>query len=200
MASPPVSGKPETGKPETGKPETGNPDLILTLRVSDLAGRKPTEFDLVPTAAQLHGLAGQAGADKLRKLRFAGQLVPQGERDWKLIARLGATVVQPCVVTFAPVTTRIEEPVLRTFLAHMPSSADLEVELEDETLEPLGSEIDLVAILVEALALALPLYPRAAGAEFGAATFTEAGPQPLDDKIRPFAGLRDKIGGAGENS
>lgn len=179
---------------------TDTPDLSLTLRVADLAARKPTEFDLVPTGPQLTWLAGQVGADKLRKLRFAGQLVPQGGRDWHLSARLGATVVQPCVVSFAPVTTRIDEPVLRTFLAHMPANSEAEVELQDDSLEPLGSEIDLVAVLSEALALAMPLYPRAPGLAFAAATYTEAGAQPLDDTIRPFANLRAKIGEAEENS
>jgi hypothetical protein len=44
----------------------------------------------------------------VRKLRFIGTLEPEGAQDWRLTADLGATVVQPCVVTLAPVTTRLE--------------------------------------------------------------------------------------------
>jgi uncharacterized metal-binding protein YceD (DUF177 family) len=53
--------------------------------------------------------------------------------------------------------------------------------------------------LAEALALALPLYPRAPGAELGEAAFTEPGKPVLrDEDARPFAGLahlRDKLKG-----
>ena len=42
----------------------------------------------------------------------------------------------------------------------------------------------------EALSLALPLYPRAPGAELGAQVFAPPGAEPLtDDVIKPFAGL-----------
>ena len=34
---------------------------------------------------------------------------------------------------------------------------------EDDTIEKLGREIDLAAVMIEALSLALPLYPRADG-------------------------------------
>jgi hypothetical protein len=47
-----------------------------------------------------------------------------------------------------------------------------------------------MAVLAEALALALPDYPRAPGAELGQAVFAEPGIEPLrDEALRPFAGL-----------
>ncbi len=65
-------------------------------------------------------------------------------------------------------------------------------------VEPLTATIDLGALMVESLALALPLYPRAEGAHLRQAIFTEPGAAPLtDDDARPFAGLkslRDKLG------
>ena len=52
-----------------------------------------------------------------------------------------------------------------------------------------------------ALALALPLYPRAPGAELGQAVFAEPGTAPLkDEDLRPFAGLaglKAKLEGGG---
>ena len=175
------------------------PPYTHPFRVADLAARKGTTFELLPTVAQLATIAAEIGISAIRKLRFTGELTPPGNRDWVLTAALGATVVQPCVVTLAPVSTRIDEPVKRTYLAHMPAQTETEVELQDETIEPLGPEIDVGAVLLEALTLALPLYPRANGVEFGAASYTQDGPQPLDDKIRPFAGLRDKLGGGTES-
>ncbi len=61
---------------------------------------------------------------------------------------------------------------------------------EDDTLEPLVATIDLAAIALEALALAVPDYPRSAGVAEVDLTVTEPGVVPLtDDAARPFAGL-----------
>jgi uncharacterized metal-binding protein YceD (DUF177 family) len=50
--------------------------------------------------------------------------------------------------------------------------------------------IDLPAIAAEALALALPLYPRAPGAELGPTQHAHEGVTPLQDAdLKPFAGL-----------
>ncbi len=162
------------------------------FRVADLAARKPTAFDLVPTASELAAIAGAVGADQVRKLRFAGTLTPFGQFDWRLQGRLGATVVQPCVVTLAPVTTRIEEMVTRTYQRDLPEPQETEVEVpEDDTLERLGAVIDVGAVLIEALTLALPVYPRAPGAAYVEASFAEPGAEPVPETVRPFAGLRD---------
>ncbi|CAN0590320.1 unnamed protein product [Ectocarpus sp. 12 AP-2014] len=57
-------------------------------------------------------------------------------------------------------------------------------------MEPLGREIDLNAVMIEALSLALPTYPRADTAELGQAVFTEPGKAAMtDDDTKPFAAL-----------
>ena len=179
------------------------------IATADLRPRTPTRFALAPDAAERESLAQDLGIEAIRKLRFEGEITAEGRDDWRLDATLGATVVQPCVVTLAPVTTRIDVAVTRRFLARMPDivldeSGEAEMP-EDETLEPLGSEIDLAAVMAEALALNLPLYPRADGAELGAAVFAEPGIAPMrDEDAKPFAGLaglRDRLtakGGDGE--
>lgn len=169
------------------------------LRVAELRVDKPTPFDIAPGKAACAALAETLGLLALRKLRFTGQIAPAGSTDWRLEARIGATVVQPCVLTLAPVTTRVDQPVIRNFVAHLPDD-DTEGEVEmpdDETLEALGAEIDLDAVLAEALALALPLYPRAEGAALKHSRFAAPGVTPMrDEDARPFAGLaglRDKL-------
>lgn len=157
-------------------------------------------FDLVPDAPARAALAAEFGLLALRKLRFAGSLVAEGKRDWALQATLGATVVQPCVVTAEPVTTRIDDPVTRRFLANMPQPEGDEAEIpDDDTLEPLPEILDLAMLMAEALALALPLYPRAPGAALAQARFAPPGVTPLDDEAaKPLAGLaalRDKLAG-----
>lgn len=168
-----------------------------TLRIADLPHNRPTAFDLRPEADMLAALQAELDLAGLRKVRLSGTLSPEGRTDWRLRARLGATVVQPCSVTLEPVTTRIDAEVLRHYVADLPEPEGDEVEMpEDDSQEPLQSHVDLRQVLAEALALNLPLYPRAPGAELGEAVFTEPGKAPMtDEAARPFAGLSVLRGG-----
>ncbi|GGH56306.1 DUF177 domain-containing protein [Frigidibacter albus] len=170
------------------------------FRVADLASRKPTRFALALDAEALAALAADLGLLEVRKLTFKGELVPKGRHDWELTARLGASVVQACIVTLAPVQTRIDEDVKRRYLADMPQIEADEVEMsEDDTVEPLPQVIDAGAVMAEALTLALPLYPRAPGADLGAVQGTPPGAEPIvEEKLRPFAGLADLLKQRGE--
>jgi uncharacterized metal-binding protein YceD (DUF177 family) len=172
------------------------------LRVADLPTRKPTHFALELDAPARGVVAKALGIHAIKKLRFTGALTPSGKNDWSLVAALGATVVQDCVVSLAPVTTRLDEPVQRRYLSKMPElTAEDEEVPEDDTLEQLASVIDLGFVMQEALVLMLPLYPRATGAALGdgAGSHQVAAPgeTPLtDESVRPFASLaslRDKL-------
>ncbi len=170
-------------------------------RVADLPQNRATLFDIRPTATDLSALAEALDLSAIRKVIFSGEIRAHGENDWELIGKLGATVVQPCVVTLNPVTTRIDDKIERRFLAHIPEigEEDEEVEMpEDENAELLESHIDVTSILHEALALNIPQFPRAEGAEMQEAVFTEAGKKAMtDEDVRPFAGLaalRDQLG------
>ncbi len=165
----------------------------VIYRVSELSPRRPVSFALAPGTEELRALAAELGLQGLRKLRFAGRILAEGGQDWRVEAHLGATVTQSCVATLEPVTTRIEEDVTRRFLRDWPPAEEEGDEVEmppDDTIERLGAEIDLAAVMREALALALPPYPRsraAAPVEFSAAP---PGAAPLDEAApRPFAGL-----------
>lgn len=164
-----------------------------TLRVADLPQNAATAFDLRPGPDTQKALAKELGLSGLRKLRFAGQVSAQGRHDWELIGKLGATVVQPCIVTLEPVTTRIDVDVRRLYVADLPDIDEDEVEMpDDENVERLGKVIDAGAVMAEALTLALPLYPRKDGVEPEATAFAEKGIKPMtDDDARPFAGLAE---------
>lgn len=163
------------------------------LRLGDLPTGAPTEFTLEPDAAARQALADRLGILGLRKLRFTGALTPEGRSDWRLEARLGATPVQTCVVTLDPVATRIDEDVLRRYTAHPPEVPEgAEVEMpSDDTLEPLPETLDLEQVMAEAVALALPAFPRKPDADLGDAVYAEPGTEPLRDAdLKPFAGLQ----------
>lgn len=161
------------------------------LRLADLPNRKATRITLTPDAPAAAALAEVLGIEALRKARFDAVLAPSGRSDWHLTGTLGATVEQVCVVTLDPVVTRIEEQIERRYLADMETPEGSEVEMpEDDSAEALPATLDLYSVMIEALALALPAYPRSDAAPLDEMVVTEPGAQPLTrDQMKPFAGL-----------
>lgn len=183
--------------PELGLHAPDNPDFARVLPVRRLVEGAPFDFDIAPTEPEAAALARLVGASSLRRMRFRGRLTPSG-RGWRLDGTLGATVVQPCVVTLEPVTTRIDVPVARVFLPDVGrTAADIVLRADDpeDEPEPLGESIDLGLVATEALALAVPSYPRKPGA-----VLPSTGPRGDEDQPRPFAALaalRPKPGDGG---
>jgi len=200
MVKPPA----DTAPPGRMPPDVPPPaPLSHPVRTSTLSTARGAEFDLRPDPAMMAALAGWLEISRLRKARFTGSIAAEHGGGWRLTGHLGATVVQPCTVTLEPVTTRIEEKVQRRYLPDYQDPAsdaapDDEIELPDDVdTEALGAVIDPGAVMAEALALALPLYPRAEGAGLDQTAFTEPGQDPMTDAdARPFAALaslRDKL-------
>lgn len=171
-----------------------NPEFARIVAVAQLRAAQGMDFDLSPTPEEAAAIARLMGALGLRKMRLKGSLAPEADGVWRLEAELGATVTQTCVVSLEPVVTRIDTPVTRRFVPGLAADGP-EVTIaatddgEDET-DPLGDRIDLGRVALEALALALPAYPRKPGAVLVAQAAT---PQGLQDRaeaeVRPFAVL-----------
>lgn len=173
------------------------------FRVADLPNRKTTRFTIAPTADERAQIADELGILGIKKLNFQGQIFPVGNRDWKLEAKLGASVVQTCVVTLDPVGTRIDSKTSRRFTADPGIPEGNEVEMpEDDSIESLGEFIDAYEVMIEALSIELPDYPRKGEAQLETSNFTEPGKTAMTDQdARPFAvlaGLKDKLGKTGE--
>ncbi len=165
------------------------------IRLAETRHREALPFDLSPDEGERAAFAAELGLLGLRKLRFVGALRPEGRQDWRLEGTLGATVVQESVVSLEPVTTRIDEPVARRYLAAFEDPEAGEHEMpEDDTAEALPAALDLWAVLLEALSLALPPYPRAEGEELGETVVTQPGTEPLTgERAKPFAALKDAL-------
>ncbi len=166
-------------------------ETATRLTLTRLSKTEPTTFCILPDKAERAALCTEFGLLNLRKLRFEGQLMREGPRDWRLDAKLGATAIQPCSVTLDPVTSRIDRVVRRLYLADYTAPVEPEAEMpEDDSMEPLPVSIDLMALMSEELALALPDFPRAEGAGLDTDTASAPGTQPLTDETsKPFAGL-----------
>lgn len=165
---------------------------LIPIAVASLSHARETHVEFDVPHETLKALRDQLDLIDLRKPSFKITMSPKGRQDWVLSGHLGITAVQPCSLTLAPVATRIEEDFQRSYMSRMPEHSDGgEMEMpHDESLEPLPEVIDPVEILAETLALALPAFPRAKGAELGEAVFTEPGKDAMtDEAARPFAGL-----------
>lgn len=166
------------------------------LRVAHLNPNAATTFVLRPSGEVRAAIAAELGVEALTRLEFSGDVRAEGGDGWRLDGRLTARVTQACVITLKPVRTEIDEKVRLRFSPHLSAPEADEIEMPDETLEPLGNFIDLTAAMTEALSLALPPYPRAEGADL-AAISTPSDDAPAEDTRRPFAGLDKLLGGTG---
>ncbi len=143
------------------------PAFSRPLALRRLNPGQPFAFDDRAGAEELASIALALGVETVRKFRFAGALRPSGPDGWALDAQLGVTAVQACVVTLAPVTTRLDVAVRRRYVPGGTPPADgAEVGPDDDLdTEALPTTLDLGAIALEETALALPDYPRADGAD-----------------------------------
>ncbi|WP_333815730.1 YceD family protein [Tabrizicola sp.] len=162
------------------------------FRTGGLSPRKPTRFSYRPDAGERATLAQDLGLISLHRLDLTGEIRPAGRDELVLEATLTAAADQACSITLAPVPATVSETVRRRYVAGLETPEGDEVEMpEDDSVEPMPELIDLAEVAAEALALALPLYPRAPGAEFAHAVHAAEGVTPLSDAdLKPFAGLQ----------
>jgi uncharacterized metal-binding protein YceD (DUF177 family) len=188
--------------PELTKHAPDNPEFARVIELRQLHDLAEFAFDVAPTPPEALAIARLLDAQAVRRMRFNGRLARLRGGGWELEAKLGATVVQSCVVTLDPVTTRIDQAVRRAWLPEADARA---VELvvapyEDDEVEPLGDRVDLGLVAVEVLALALPTYPRKPGAIFASGAVAPGALSPEEAEVKPFAALAALRGKMGKGS
>jgi uncharacterized metal-binding protein YceD (DUF177 family) len=174
-------------------------EISHPLRICDMPKSKNTAFDVRFSNDEMAQVATILSAITVKKMRITGKISPSGAKDWVLTAIAGATVTQTCVVTLVPVQTRVDNPITLTY------STDYQVEgiesvtemTTDENIEPLTDEIDLTEVAIEAIAIALPTYPKSPGAHMETSVFAAKDVTPMTDAdTKPFASLaslKDKL-------
>lgn len=176
----------------------------MTRRV--LGKQAEHEIDFQPAPSELEEIAAFLRVEELAQWRIKGRLVAEPDDVWRLEARMTARLTQACVISLEPVPQKVDERLRRIFVPEetleQASELDLDPDAEDET-EPYGPSIDLGAVALEALALALDPYPRKADAGAESLVATPPGAEPLtDEALKPFAklaALREKMeDGSGE--
>lgn len=184
------------------------PDLPIErhLPVETLSRTRETPFRVALSTDELRAAARFLDVERVDRVSLRGDVRAWGPRGWIAQGRLVATVVQTCVVTLAPVTAQIDEPVERRFLPadDLAPVTALEHELAEDEIDPpdpFVDQLDLGQFAMESLALALDPYPRAVGAALAPVAVAAPGVVPLTDAdARPFAvlaALKDKLGDEG---
>jgi len=156
----------------------------------DRLKRQGETIRLEAGAAAREALARRFGLLALPRLS-AGLMVRRTVGGAEAEGRLEAEAVQACVLTGEPVTTQVNEPVRLRFAALADAAGD-EVELSAEDLDTLAIDdgaIDLGEAVAQSLALALPPYPRIAGATVPGVSSEEA-EAGRRRAASPFAALR----------
>lgn len=177
---------------ETINTQNLTPEFSRIVRVSSLNNTVDFEFDDVPTEDETNEMAALFDVVSIRKMRFQGVIAPFEDSGWLLEGKLGVSVSQNCVVTLERVRTRLDLHIRRIFTP-MADPDENEITLDashNDEIEPLGKEIDLGLVAMEALALAIPEYPRVEGAELPESSFSPPETSDIEEEApKPFAGL-----------
>lgn len=176
-------------------PDTGSTlPLHRPIRVDEIKLRG-SRISVRAQAAELAGIARMLDLPSVESLEAHYVLTRSGERV-KLEGEIKASLQQNCIVTLDPFPVAIAVPLQLDFAPEAPENPrrksedkddgkiDIEVKLnEDDPPEPIvDGGIDLGAVTLEFLALALDPYPRKPGAAF-------AEPAPEAPPESPFAAL-----------
>lgn len=162
--------------------------LVPLARLS----REPLRYEIRATPDERAALAHRLDLVSLERLSATVELARQGDGTILLIAGFAAEFVQSCVITLDPIGGAVEQ---RFSLRYGPPEWQPNTigDQEDEpAFEPLlGEGIDIGEAVAQELALALPPFPRAAGASVEAELGSKADPAPPKG---PFAGLANLAG------
>lgn len=147
------------------------PPLSRVLNIENL-GEAELHFTIEADASQRKSSADFLGLVAIDHLLAELSIRRWRKRGLKIEGRFSADVVQECVVTLLPVPAHLEAPILASFLPEaevfaLEEGVDMEAYLAatEDPPEPYDEkQIDLGALVLEFLSLALEPYPRTPGA------------------------------------
>ena len=167
--------------------------LSRPVEVSDI-GPVESHYAIDATAVERAEIASAFGLEAISSL--TAELVMMIRPRAKVIelsGRINAAIIQNCVVSLEPVEQTIDEPIAASFVEEgvpMPKSESLDVIVDPVQEDPpetlTGPVIDLGAVVLEYLDLAIDPYPRRPGAEMP----ENPAKAIADDGDSPFAVLR----------
>jgi uncharacterized metal-binding protein YceD (DUF177 family) len=123
-----------------------------------------TVYDIAAAPAERAGLARRFALVALERLEARVRLARLAGGMVRLAAELSADVVQQCVVSLEPLTSRVEESFTLLYGEGLEPARDVVLSGAAELVEPVeGGHIDIGEAVAQQLSLALDPFPRAAG-------------------------------------
>jgi hypothetical protein len=156
------------------------------LRTRDIPARGLSRL-IEATAEECAAVAAATGLTAVSDLRADIRVELHANERYDLTGSVTATITQVCVVTLEPFESTVTQPIAISF-SDQPSqtvpsqhrAVDIDVFDPDEQPDPpdpvVNNTIDLGAVAVEFLTLALDFYPKKPGVEFADVTVGEPGP------------------------
>jgi len=171
-----------------------NPVALLPRPVSlARVDRNGETHEVAATEDERARIKGALELLDLPRLAAGVTLARSGSTKITVTGQIDAELVQACVVTLEPVTQRIEQAFERRFVpsgeaagSAAPSAIDVAPEGEDPPDVYEADRIDIGAVVMEELILAIDPYPRAPGAELPEEATDDADEAPES----PFAALK----------
>ncbi len=141
-------------------------DAIVRIDRLPASGRS---IDVAPDAAACAELAKILKVEAVEAMQASLTVTPL-RGGIRALGHLKARIVQASVVSFEPVVQEIDEAIDRVFLPQSSENvptpgSEVFVDLEDDDFPDHidGPEVDLSALLIETIALAIDPYPRRPG-------------------------------------
>ena len=159
----------------------------VNVRTLPKKGREETRE---ASEKEREAVARHLGLEAVSHAKFTADVLPWKRDGIRIAGHLAVDLVQACVVSLEPVAETVDEPFEALLVPEGsrlaspdPATAEMVLNAEGddapETFE--GDTIDLAAVWLEFLALAIEPFPRAAGAELAV--------DDTDEKPSPFAAL-----------
>lgn len=171
-------------------------DLVWTHEI-ELASvpSQGRSFELVPDEATRKRLAETAGVVSIPSLKVLLEVRPAGTDRAEVVGKLEGVVRQTCVVSLEEFDNAVSENFSVDFAADLESEAasDDEEEIEDLPDPIVDGKIDLGALAIEFLILAVDPYPRKPGVAFKPLPSEEAAPEPKRSPFEQLSGLKDRV-------
>ncbi|MDG2474660.1 MAG: hypothetical protein P8M50_05195 [Paracoccaceae bacterium] len=156
--------------------------IKLVVPLTDLQKTKKFKFNHSCSLEELSDLTEILRVKKLKKFSFKGQFIQSSKMNYTLQASLQATLLQPCVISLSTVKIKIDRTIEQYYSVEEQKNINKSISIDSESIEieQLHRETNIGDIMIEALSLEIPLYPKKNNADFEEITVTEAGIEPLD--------------------
>ncbi len=169
-----------------------NPITVI-IPLKRLKRIKKIQFRHVSSFEELSALSKIIQVYKIKNFSFKGHALQSNDTTVTLRGSFNATVTQLCVVSLSPVKTKINHEINHCYSLSKKENKQksIAVSLDSTEMERIHGDINVGDIMLEALSLEIPLYPKKEGVNFEGLTITENGIKPLDlTPSNPFIVLK----------